>query len=145
MLKKIIDNIKTKHEMDAAEKAHRDDESNMKHIWGIKSFDDLTPGNEASLWTMNDFDITYFKDEDYYSLGVETVYQFDSETDKRKYINGILMAFTKWMKNNGYSTDYKPDMVDIFTNGININSHFGSIEEAYGVFKALVQMYEAQK
>ena len=145
MLKKIVDNIKIKHEIDIAEKAYRDDESNMEHIWGVKSYDDLTSGNESSLWTMNDFDITYFKDEDCYVLGVETVYQFDSEADKRNYINGILMAFTKWMKSNGYSTDYRPDMCDIFTNGININSHFGSIEEAYGVFKALVQMYVAQK
>ena len=34
----------------------------IKFIWGVKSWDDLT-GKDASMWTMNDIDITYDKKE----------------------------------------------------------------------------------
>lgn len=117
----------------------------IKFIWGIKSGDDISSNPEAGIYTMNDFDIVYYEHDKQYALSVETIYEFENPKDSYLYINGILMAFTKWMKTNLYSTEYKPNMYDLFTKGVNINSRFDSIEEAYGVFKALVQMYGAQK
>lgn len=113
----------------------------MKFVWGIKSGDDLGCGREASIYSMNDFDITYLEREKKYNLSVETIYDFDSLNDSYNYLNGILIAFTKWMKDNHYSTDYKPCMYDLFEQGVNIHTPFDSLEEAYGVFKTLVIGY----
>lgn len=107
----------------------------MKHIWGIKSWDDLSKSDGANLWTMNDFDLTYLKDEDKYVMGVETIYLFKDAIAERNYIIDIFTQFTKWMEENGYDTTKEPSIIDIFTYGININSKFDSIEDAYMAFK----------
>lgn len=49
----------------------------IKFIWGVKSFDNLS-GSDANLYTMNDIDIVYDKKNSEYMLGVETAYLFDS-------------------------------------------------------------------
>ena len=114
----------------------------MKHIWGIKSYDDLTGSKEATLWTMNDFDITYFEDEKKYILNVETIYEFVEENGKRQYIGRIFSNFTAWMLDNGFDTNYKLSIDELFTTGLNINTHFDSIEQAYALFKLLASAYE---
>lgn len=110
----------------------------MKHIWGIKSWDDLS-GKDCNLFTMNDFDLTYLKDENKYVMGVETVYLFkDKDTDK-KYIKDIYNAFTEWMISEGYDTFGEISLWQAFTNGYNINTKFNTIEEAYNTFKFLMK------
>ena len=113
----------------------------MKCVWGIKSYDDLSGSSDATLWTMNDFDITYLEDEKKYVLSVETIYEFQNCADKCKYLTDILKSFTKWMEDNHYNTQWNPDLYDLFERGINIHTHFDSIEEAYGMFRALVSGY----
>lgn len=113
----------------------------MKHIWGILSYDDMSGKEESSLYTMNDFDITYLEDEKKYVLSVETIYEFQNYEDKCKYLTAILMAFTKWMEDNHCDIRRSPDLYDLFEGGVNIHTHFNSIEEAYGVFRALVAGY----
>ena len=54
---------------------------NMKFIWGVKSWDDLT-GADACLHTMNDIDIIYDKSAKVYMLGVETAYLFKTYGDE---------------------------------------------------------------
>jgi len=76
----------------------------MRCVWGIKSYDDLSGGSEATLWTMNDFDITYLEDEKRYTLSVETIYEFSEKNGDKSYINRILSNFTSWMIDNGYNT-----------------------------------------
>ena len=120
----------------------QDEIEGMKHIWGIKSYDDLTSSKEATLWTMNDFDITYLEDEKKYILSVETIYEFVEENGKKQYIERIFSKFTEWMLGNGYHTDYKISMYELFTKGLNINTDFDSIEQAYALFKLLVSAYE---
>lgn len=113
---------------------------NMKFIWGIKSWDDLT-GADACLYTMNDIDLIYLKDENKYILGLETMFQFENEEYKIKYLKKCLDAFTKFMVENGYDTEVKPFWMDVFSYGWNMNMNFDSIEDCYAMFKLLVNGY----
>lgn len=110
----------------------------MKFIWGVKSWDDLC-NCDACLYTMNDIDLIYLKDENKYILGIETIFGFDKEEHKLSYLKGCLDAFTKFMVDNGYDTEVKPQWWDVFMSGM--NTHFDSIEECYGMFKFLVNGY----
>lgn len=110
----------------------------MKFIWGVKSWDDLASA-DACLYTMNDIDLIYLKDEKKYILGIETIYEFEKEEHKLSYLEGCLDAFTKFMIENGYNTEAKLHWWDIFGNGM--NTHFDSIEECYAMFKMLVNGY----
>ena len=112
----------------------------LKFIWGVKSYDDIT-SVDANLYTMNDIDLIYFKDENKYSLGIETIYEFEKEEYKLNYLRDCLDAFTVFMKENGYDTETKPFWIDVFTYGWNMNTHFDSIEDCYATFKMLVNGY----
>ena len=114
-----------------------EDES-MKFIWGVKSYDELTD-LDANLYTMNDIDLIYLKNENKYILGIETIYLFDKEEHKMDYLKGCLNAFTNFMVENGYNTEVKPHWYDVFMSGM--STHFDSIEECYGMFKMLVNSY----
>lgn len=87
---------------------YKDDEYNcgeLKFIWGIKSWDDLSDG-DANMWTMNDIEIAYDRKTKEYALSIETVYQFkDSKNGEIKYLDGLLSAFTNYMNKNNYQTD----------------------------------------
>lgn len=110
----------------------------IKFIWGIKSWDDLCDA-DACLYTMNDIELDYLKNEGNYVLSLETIFEFDKEEYKLDYLRGCLDAFTKFMIENGYNTDVKPHWWHVFGEGM--NAHFSSIEECYGMFKMLVNSY----
>lgn len=118
--------------------------SSMKFIWGLKSYDDLS-SCDANLETMNDIDLIYLKDEKKYILSVETIYYFNSEQDEKYYYKNLLDKFTKWMEKQKYNTNSSlnpyGDSYEIFTSGVNINTHFDTIEDAYRTFKLLVNGY----
>lgn len=110
----------------------------MKFIWGEKSWDDLCD-SDACLYTMNDIDLIYLKDEKKYLLSLETIFMFDEEGHKLSYLKSCLDAFEKFMIENGYNTEVKPHWWDVFGSGM--NTHFDSIEECYAMFKLLVNGY----
>ena len=118
--------------------------SSMKFIWGLKSYDDLS-SCDANLETMNDIDLIYLKDEKKYILGVETAYIFNSKEAEKEYFKTLLDKFTEWMEEQGHNTNstLNPygDMYEIFSGGININTPFNTIEDAYRTFKLLVNGY----
>lgn len=110
----------------------------MKFIWGVKSWDDFT-NSDACLYTMNDIDLLYLKDQKKYVFSIETIFQFDKEEYKLDYLKRCLDAFTKFMVENDYNTEVKPHWWGVFCSGM--NSYFDSIEECYGMFKLLVNGY----
>lgn len=112
----------------------------MKFIWGIKSWDDLSCGS-ANLHTMNDIDLIYLKDENKYIFSIETIYSFKTEEYKQKYLKDCLDAFTEFMNESGYDTNKKIFWYDLFSGGLNSNTHFNTIEECYAMFKLLVNGY----
>lgn len=110
----------------------------MKWVWGLKAGDDLCLP-DACLYTMNDIDIIYLKDESKYTVGIETMYIFDNKQAEYNYMNDLLDKFTQFMKQNGYDTNQEFALYEVFTNGININTHFDSLEECYAAFKMIVK------
>ena len=72
----------------------------MKFIWGVKSWDDLS-GHGACIYTMNDIDITYNKKKKKYMLGIETAYGFKTHAAECEYLQDCLKAFAKFMDDNG--------------------------------------------
>ncbi len=77
---------------------------NLKFIWGIKSWDDLSR-SDANLWTMNDLDITYDRNTGEYLLGIETIYHFEDGYDGEvKYLEYLVDKFAEFV----YSGEHKP-------------------------------------
>lgn len=139
----IIEKIKDKIEEKRIEEFYADfnedgtENSTMKHIWGIRSYMDLS-SVPCGLLSMNDFDVTYLKDENKYILSVETALGFEDEHDKYEYMKWTLDKFTEWMEQNGYDTTKEFALHEVFTNGININTKFESLEDCYAGFKMMV-------
>lgn len=134
-----LQSLHTKNLARQLEKEYQQQENNFKLIWGIKSSDDQTDG-VASIYTMNDIDITYDKRAKTYSLNIETIYKFESGSDgERGYMLNLFDEMTIWMKAQGYNTEINPWIYDIFTAGKNVTTDFKSIEELYTTFKCLVK------
>lgn len=117
-----------------------DDEYNCgpyKFIWGVKSGDCLIHG-DANLYTMNDIDITFNMDTQKYTLGIETIYYFDSKQDECEYYKELLDKFTQYMNNNGLGTikNYNPIFCDS-----KFNFEADTIVELYIQFKIFVIGY----
>ena len=109
----------------------------LKFIWGIKSYDDLSCA-DACLYTMNDIDIIYDKKKKEYILGIETAYLFKTYNDECKYLSDCLKAFTKYMDDNGLN---KNEPFRLFMNNPCTNMVANSIEELYTNFKIFVNGY----
>ena len=109
----------------------------IKFIWGIKSYDDLSCA-DACLYTMNDIDIIYDKKKKEYILGIETAYLFKTYNDECKYLSDCLKAFTKYMDDNGLN---KNEPFRLFMNNPCTNMVANSIEELYTNFKIFVNGY----
>ena len=119
-----------------------DDEYNLgsiKHIWGVKSYDDLS-GHDVCLHTMNDIEIIYDRETKKYSLSIEAAFCFDDNRKENecKYLKELLDAFTGYMDDNNYSKDYD---ICLFMRGWDIKSKAESIEELYANFKIYVDGY----
>lgn len=106
----------------------------IKFIWGVKSWDDLSR-SEANLYTMNDIDITYDKKNGEYMLGIETAYIFENHARECEYLKNCLDVFTKYMDNNGLK---KNESYKLFMNDLCTNMETKSIEELYVNFKIFV-------
>jgi hypothetical protein len=111
----------------------------LKHIWGIKSWDDLS-SNSCNIYTMNDIEITYHRDIKKYSLCIETAYMYDDNRKQHEceYLKQLLNAFTKYMNDNNYSKEYD---ICLFMMQPSIDFKTDSIEELYANFKIYVEGY----
>ena len=110
------------------------EDDNMRFIWGVKSWDDLT-GADACLHTMNDIDIIYDKNAKVYMLGVETAYLFKTYGDECAYLRNCLNAFAKYMDDNGLS---KNEPYRLWMSNPCTSMKAETIEELYTNFKIFV-------
>ena len=106
----------------------------IKFIWGVKSWDDLTVA-DANLYTMNDIDIIYDKNEKMYMFGIETAYLFKSYEDECKYLQDCLKAFAKYMDDNGLN---KNEPYKLWMNNSCTDTKAETIEDLYTNFKIFV-------
>lgn len=117
---------------------HGNDENNyfeMKHIWGVKSYDDLS-GKDCNFYTMNDIAITYHRDTKKYSLSIETAYWFNNKKSECEYLRGLLDAFTKYMDDNNLDKD-RPYTLSLGNGATHLDAD--SIEELYTNFRIFVE------
>ena len=63
---------------------------------------------------------------------------FNGSHGEYSYMRNLLNKFTEFMEENGYSTQHELSLGKVFTNGLDINTHFHTIEECYAAFKMLV-------
>lgn len=112
----------------------------LKFIWGIKSFDDLS-SNPPCLYSMNDIDIVYDKHDRKYLLGVETAYMFKNHKEECYYLMDCLDAFTRYMDENNLQKD-KEFM--LFMSNTCTSLKADSIEELYVNFKIFVNGFTHQ-
>ena len=106
----------------------------IKFIWGVTSFDDLS-GKDACFYTMNDIDITYDKKKKEYMLGIETAYCFETHVAECEYLQDCLKAFTKYMDDNRLDKN-KPFRLFFYNPCTSMVAD--SIEELYTNFKIFV-------
>lgn len=113
---------------------------NLKFIWGIKSWDDLS-SCDANLYTMNDIEILYDRDTKEYALDIETIYQFkDGKDGEVKYLDGLLNAFTKYMEENNLDMDEPFGFWNCQPNNF---WRAKSIPELYTSFRLFVEGYKS--
>lgn len=108
----------------------------LKHIWGVKSWDDLS-GAGCCLCSMNDIDITYDKQKKEYVLGIKTAYIFETHEAECKYLQKCLEAFTKYMDDNGLNKN-EPFRLFMGMGQPCTSMVADSIEELYTNFKIFV-------
>lgn len=106
----------------------------IRFVWGVRGADDLS-GTDASLYSMNDIDITYDKKKQVYVLGVETAYMFESHEAASRYLHGCLNAFTQYMQENGLDTNQS---YDLFMRSPCTTLSAVTIEELYVNFRVFV-------
>lgn len=120
----------------------KDDEYNcgeMKFVWGVKSFDDLSSA-PACMHTLNDIDIIYDRKHKDYYLGIETAYIFTNKLAEVEYVNKLLAVFTDFMEKNNYDTNQS---YCFFMNNFNMELKAKSIPELYTMFRIVVEGYKA--
>ena len=123
-----------------------DDEYNCadnKFIWGIKSYDDMTE-NPPSFYTLNDIDIYYNRKSKLYFLDIETIYQFDSRDDEKKYLYNLLNKFGEYLLSLGglegfdYNLNKQPRLFEFdLSNGYDLFKST-SLEDLFYRFKTFV-------
>lgn len=144
MLKDLVSRIKEKYLNWKYRNEYTDILNDYDFIWGVKSYDDLSE-SECNLYTMNDIDITYNKNEKKYFMSIETIYSFrDGKDGEKRYIKRLFDGFTKFMIDQGYDINQEIQIYDVFTDGNNINTEYDSIEELYANFKFLANAFVNQ-
>lgn len=111
-----------------------DGDSNLEFIWGVQSCDNLT--RHCDIYSLNDIELIYHKDTREYTVSIETIYEFNQPDEAVNYLKNLLKAFTEWMQEQGYETEYKPSFYKSFT--YTETQHFKTIEGAYMDFKLRV-------
>jgi len=112
----------------------------MKFIWGVKSWGDLS-GHDACIDTMNDIDIIYDKTKKKYILGIETAYDFENHAAECDYLRNCLNAFTKYMDDNELN---KNKSYMLFFSDPCTSMEAETIEELYTNFKIFVDGFCSQ-
>lgn len=77
-------------------------------IWGVKANDDAHFG-DSNLFSLNDIEILFNKNDKKYYLGIETVYLFGDINDRIYYYQNLLKKFKEYMIENSQflNTDNK--------------------------------------
>lgn len=106
-------------------------------LWGIPPLD-LPSGSVANFHTDNELDIVYNERTKHYTVTVQTIRMFKSNSEQKEYLLYLLSEFTKWMNLHNYNTHEVLTLSDVFHWQYN---QFPSVSKAYAWFKFMVDAY----
>ena len=106
-------------------------------VWGVLSVNESI-FEKPNCFSLNDIELFYNAHEKKYFFNINTIYMYDNPSAQYVYLKGLLNEFTKWMNENNYNTTVEFPLWRVFAKGIDINTRFDSIEEAYAAFKMMV-------
>lgn len=89
-----------------------------------------------------DFEVGYING--YYYLEFESYIGFDTEDGCRNWIISCLAEFTRYMDDHHYDMSKEISLYDAFTEGVNVNTHFETLEDAYAFMKMMVFGFHGQ-
>ena len=107
-------------------------------IWGVKAEDDLHFG-DSNLFTLNDIEIFFNKNEKKYYLGVETVYLFNNTIDQCFYFENLLKKFEEYMIKNSKSLTSNYKYIEEIEKNKYPQFIANDISELFEIFKIYVQ------
>jgi len=113
------------------------DFSKMEVVWGIPT----AVKRKDIKATQYDCELIRHKDTGLYTFDIDVSYGFETDKEKVKYLRRLLKAFTKWMTDMGYSTNYVLPYYDVFSDKVNTDTSFKTIEACYANFKMFVTGY----
>ncbi len=116
----------------------RPEEDGMLFVWGIKSPDEESE-EDADIYTKNDIDIIYNIDTDYFSLGIDTDYFFDSDADQKQYAADLLTELKHFMRNTGLDTHVLLSLDEMVN--YNLYSEFEDLETLYAAARMILLGY----
>ena len=85
-----------------------------------------------------DFEFDYDMDEKKYYFVFETLLGFDNDSGCRDWIIDCMTLVTEYMISHNYDITKELSMYDVFTAGVNVNTKFDTIEDAYAFLKFVV-------
>jgi hypothetical protein len=116
----------------------RPEEDGILFVWGIKSPDEESE-EDADLYTKNDIDIVYNIDTDYFTLGIDTDYFFDSDADQKQYAADLLTELKHFMRNTGLDTHVLLSLDEMTS--YNLFSEFEDLETLYAAARMILLGY----
>ena len=114
------------------------EEDGTLFVWGVKSPDEESE-DDAGLFTKNDIEITYNIDTDYFSLGIDTDYFFDSDADQKQYAADLLTELKHFMRNTGLDTHVLLSLDEMTS--YNLFSEFEDLETLYAAARMILLGY----
>lgn len=98
--------------------------------------------DDEDIWC--DFELAYDPYTNSYTFGFETMLGFEEKDGARNWIVHCLSVLTDYMHEHGYDTSKELDLYQVFTAGVNVDTTFFSIEEAYAWLKLMVFGFHGQ-
>jgi len=99
----------------------------------VMSNDPIENKPHGDYWC--DFELDYDDETNEYYYSVETMLGFETDTGCREWMLTCFSELTKWMEHKGFDTEKEIDMYTAFSKGIDINTRFKTVEDAYAFMK----------
>jgi hypothetical protein len=96
-----------------------------------------------SFYSLNDLDICYNRDTKKFLLGLETIYNFETSDEELRYLEGLLLHFTRYMRESKRKIRNENFSLHPYSTGELFVAD--SIEQLYFNFRLFVRGYKDLK
>lgn len=95
-------------------------------------------------YMMNDFEVVYDYKTHKYTVDFETMLCFGTDDGARNWIGHCVYKMTDYMVTHNLSVLRELNLYEVFTQGINVNTEFDSLEDVYAFLKFVVFGFHGQ-